>query len=58
MVVSACKHECTKKFGKTTWQSAVSLCLLCGKTFIDRSNRPLGDLRIEKDHADYGTAHD
>ena len=56
MVVSACKHECTKKFGKDKYGNQRLQCLLCGKTFIDRSNRPLGDLRIEHDRADHGPA--
>jgi transposase-like protein/IS1 family transposase len=51
MVVSSCKHECTKKHGRDHLGNQRFRCLLCGKTLIDRSNRPLGDMRIEKDKA-------
>jgi IS1 family transposase/transposase-like protein len=51
MVVSSCKHECTKKHGRDHLGNQRFRCLLCGKTLIDRSKRPLGDLRIERDRA-------
>ncbi len=49
MVISSCSHEQTKKFGKDHLGNQRHRCLLCGKTMIDRSNRPLGDMRIPKD---------
>jgi transposase-like protein len=51
MVISACKHECTKKAGTDPRGNQRRQCLLCGKRFIDRTNRPLGDLRIPMDRA-------
>jgi transposase-like protein/IS1 family transposase len=47
MVIQSCKHETTKKSGTDSRGNQRYCCLLCGKRFIDRSNRPLGDLRIE-----------
>lgn len=51
MVVSNCQHDQTKKHGKDHLGNQRHRCILCGKTFIDRSNRPLGDMRIDKDRA-------
>jgi transposase-like protein/IS1 family transposase len=51
MVISACNHEQTKKFGKDKRGNQRYRCLVCGKIMIDRSNRPLGDMRIPKDKA-------
>jgi IS1 family transposase/transposase-like protein len=51
MVIAACKHECKKKFGRDKHGNQRHQCLLCGKTFIDRSGRPLGDLRLPMDRA-------
>jgi IS1 family transposase/transposase-like protein len=49
MVISSCTHQQTKKAGKDHLGQQRLQCLLCGKKFIDRSARPLGDMRI--DHA-------
>jgi IS1 family transposase/transposase-like protein len=49
MVIEACQHNQTRKHGHDHLGNQRFRCLLCGKTLIDRSNRPLGDLRI--DHA-------
>jgi transposase-like protein/IS1 family transposase len=49
MVISTCQHTATRKSGKDHLGNQRYVCLICGKRFIDRSNRPFGDLRI--DHA-------
>jgi IS1 family transposase/transposase-like protein len=51
MVISTCKHESTKKAGRDHLGNQRHQCLLCGKKFIDRSNRPLGELRIDRQRA-------
>jgi IS1 family transposase/transposase-like protein len=51
MVIASCKHECRKKSGIDPRGNQRYCCLVCGKRFIDRSNRPLGDLRIDRDRA-------
>src|ERR1700733_4352979 len=51
MIQVACQHEQTQKFGRDHLGNQRRRCCLCGKTFIDRSHRPLGDLRIEKERA-------
>ncbi len=49
MVISSCDHYETRKNGKDHLGNPRVRCVLCGKSWIDRSHRPLGDLRI--DHA-------
>jgi transposase-like protein/IS1 family transposase len=46
MIVISCQHESTKKHGKDHNGNQRFRCLSCGKTWIDRTNRPLGDMRI------------
>ena len=48
MIQSACDHYETKKHGRDQLGNSRIRCCLCGKTWIDRSNRPLGDLRIDR----------
>jgi IS1 family transposase/transposase-like protein len=51
MVIESCQHHETKKFGKDKLGNQRYRCVLCGKTWIDRSARPLGDLRIDRQRA-------
>ena len=51
MVISSCDHYETRKNGKDHLGNPRVRCVLCGKSWIDRSHRPLGDLRIQMDRA-------
>ena len=51
MVVSSCKHECSKKFGKDRYGNQRHRCCLCGKVWNDVPANPLGDMRIDLDDA-------
>jgi IS1 family transposase/transposase-like protein len=51
MVVSSCDHFQTRKNGKDHLGNPRVRCVLCGKSWIDRNHRPLGDMRIEKEKA-------
>ena len=46
MIKSACQHETTKKHGRDKSGQQRYKCVLCGKTFIDRSRNVLGDSRL------------
>lgn len=51
MIVISCQHESTKKHGKDKNGNQRFCCLGCGKTWIDRTARPLGDMRISMKQA-------
>jgi transposase-like protein/IS1 family transposase len=51
MVIQSCKHEQKIKKGRDHLGNQRYQCVLCSKKFIDRSNRPLGDMRIDIDAA-------
>src|SRR5262245_31508601 len=46
MIVVSCQHETFKKSGKDHKGQQRYKCQGCGKTWIDRTARPLGDMRI------------
>jgi IS1 family transposase/transposase-like protein len=46
MIVASCSHEQSKKHGKDHNGNQRFRCKLCGLTWIDKSDRPLDDLRI------------
>jgi len=51
MVVSVCQHKSSKKHGKDRNGNQRYRCLLCQKTFIQQSPKPLGDMRISMKQA-------
>jgi transposase-like protein/IS1 family transposase len=51
MVVSSCKHECTKKDGRDRYGHQRLKCCLCGKRWSVINPKPLGDMRIDLDEA-------
>lgn len=51
MIRSACDHYETRKNGKDHLGNPRIRCCLCGKSWIVKSPRPLGDMRIPKDKA-------
>ena len=46
MIVISCQHESTKKHGKDRKGNQRMRCLTCGKTFVEETAKPLGDMRI------------
>lgn len=46
MIVISCQHDTKHKHGKDRKGNLRYKCALCGKTFINDSPKPLGDLRI------------
>ena len=51
MIVVSCSHQSTKKHGKDKNGKQRFRCLDCGKTWIDRTAQPLGDMRISMQQA-------
>lgn len=51
MIVISCQHESTKKNGKDRKGNQRLCCLECGKTWVERGVRPLGDMRISMKQA-------
>lgn len=51
MIVISCEHEHTKKFGKTSKGTPRLRCLDCGKTFVEETAKPIGDMRISMKQA-------
>jgi IS1 family transposase/transposase-like protein len=51
MIKSACDHYETKKHGHDPYGNPRRRCCTCGKTWIERKPRPLGDMRIPKEKA-------
>ncbi len=47
MIVSACSHESHKKHGKDRKGNQRFRCFTCGKTFVEETAKPLGDMRID-----------
>ncbi|MEX2307127.1 MAG: IS1 family transposase [Pirellulales bacterium] len=47
MIVISCQHENTKKHGLDRKGQQRYRCLDCGKTWIEKVTRPLGNMRIE-----------
>jgi IS1 family transposase/transposase-like protein len=45
MIVAICQHETRHKHGKDRKGNLRYKCALCGKTFVDDTPKPLGDLR-------------
>jgi transposase-like protein/IS1 family transposase len=46
MIVISCQHETTKKHGKDRKGNQRFRCLCCGKTFVENTVKPLGNMRI------------
>ena len=46
MIVISCQHETTKKHGKDRKGNQRFRCLCCGKTFVEETAKPLGNMRI------------
>jgi transposase-like protein/IS1 family transposase len=51
MIVISCQHETTKKHGHDRKGNQRFRCLTCGKTFVEESAKPLGDMRISMKQA-------
>lgn len=51
MIAPLCKHESCKKHGKTKQGAQRLRCLNCGKTFLEDTPKPLGDMRISMKQA-------
>ena len=51
IVITNCQHENRKKHGRDHKGQQRYRCLDCGKTFIDKESRPLGELRLPMDKA-------
>ncbi len=51
MVIQSCDHYETRKNGKDKLGNPRIRCCLCGKSWIVKGPRPLGDLRIPMDRA-------
>jgi transposase-like protein/IS1 family transposase len=50
MLCAACQTEC-KKFGRTREGHQRFRCRTCRKTYSERPERPLGDMRLDKERA-------
>lgn len=48
MVVSTCQHDIRHKHGKDRQGNQRFKCALCGKTFVEETTRPFGDMRIDE----------
>ncbi len=46
MIVISCQHETRHKHGKNKCGTQRYKCAVCGQTFVDESNGPLGDMRL------------
>jgi transposase-like protein/IS1 family transposase len=51
MIVVSCSHESKKKHGKDRKGNQRFRCLDCGKTWIEETAKPLGDMRINMKQA-------
>ena len=51
MIVISCQHENKKKHGHDRKGNQRFRCLDCGKTWVDETARPLGNMRISMDKA-------
>src|SRR5690242_370076 len=51
MIVVSCQHESVKRNGKDHKGQQRYRCQNCGKTWIERENRPLGNMRIDMKQA-------
>jgi transposase-like protein/IS1 family transposase len=52
MILAACKHEHTKKFGKNRMGNPRMRCTLCGKTWTIARPSSLGNMRIDLSQAE------
>jgi transposase-like protein/IS1 family transposase len=52
MVIQSCQHDKAHKHGKDRQGNMRFKCALCGKTFVNETARPIGDLRIGKNRAE------
>lgn len=51
MIVASCQHDTRHKHGRDRQNRPRYKCVLCGKTFVEESAKPLGDLRTSMKEA-------
>jgi transposase-like protein/IS1 family transposase len=51
MIKAACQHDQFHKHGKDRKGNIRFKCVLCGKTFVKETAKPIGELRIDLDRA-------
>jgi transposase-like protein/IS1 family transposase len=51
VIVVTCQHESKKRHGKDRKGNQRFRCLLCGKTFVEETTKPLGEMRINMKEA-------
>jgi transposase-like protein/IS1 family transposase len=51
MILAACQHDEAHKHGKDRKGNIRYKCVLCGKTFVKETVKPIGEMRIDVDRA-------